>query len=176
MKYFFTCLATASSFASLAFAAPASDNPLAKRIGPSNKHAALARMDTLFKDITQHTAVISRPSHPSTHNIQRYPTKFFLPDSTAASFPSNPTTADNATASAAFTSAITSINTLVVTATSDVKGLSKRETAIVERQAAPTGSLPAQLALIIEEIGGALNNIIATLGLSKLHSTDVLDA
>ena len=33
------------------------------------------------------------------------------------------------------------------------------------RQDAATG-LPAELALIIEEIGGALNQIIATLGLS----------
>lgn len=34
------------------------------------------------------------------------------------------------------------------------------------RQDAATG-LPAELALIIEEIGGALNQIIATLGLSE---------
>lgn len=37
---------------------------------------------------------------------------------------------------------------------------------MVKRQDPATG-LPAELALIIEEIGGALNEIIATLGLSK---------
>ena len=42
---------------------------------------------------------------------------------------------------------------------------SKRDVAIQARQDALTG-LPAELALIIEEIGGALNEIIATLGLS----------
>ena len=41
----------------------------------------------------------------------------------------------------------------------------KRDVAIEARQTAATG-LPAELALIIEEIGGALNEIIATLGLS----------
>ena len=44
----------------------------------------------------------------------------------------------------------------------------KRENVAIEaRQDALTG-LPAELALIIEEIGGALNEIIATLGLSML--------
>ena len=37
--------------------------------------------------------------------------------------------------------------------------------ALASRQAAV--SLPGELALVIEEIGGALNQIIATLGLSK---------
>ena len=42
----------------------------------------------------------------------------------------------------------------------------KRDVVAIEaRQDALTG-LPAELALIIEEIGGALNEIIATLGLS----------
>ena len=44
----------------------------------------------------------------------------------------------------------------------------KRDVVAIEaRQDALTG-LPAELALIIEEIGGALNEIIATLGLSML--------
>ena len=59
MKSFFTCLAFASSLASLAFAAPAIDNALVKRLGPTDEPAALARMDTLFSDITKFTAVIS---------------------------------------------------------------------------------------------------------------------
>ena len=41
----------------------------------------------------------------------------------------------------------------------------KRDLALASRQAAV--SLPGELALILEEIGGALNEIIATLGLSK---------
>lgn len=48
---------------------------------------------------------------------------------------------------------------------------SKRNVAIEARQDALTG-LPAELAMIIEEIGGALDEIIATLGLSTFsHSS-----
>lgn len=145
MKSVFTCLAIASSFAPLALAAPAPDNVLAKRLSPADEPAAIARMDTLFTDITRYTAVIN---------------------STAASLSSETTAADNATAATTFTSVIASINGLVVDATNDVPNLSKRE--LVERQTTPAGGLPAELALIIEEIGGALNMIIATLGLSML--------
>lgn len=96
-------------------------------------------------------------------------------DSTAAAFPKDPTAADNATASATFKSAIKSIDGLIVAATSDVKGLHKRDTVMIKRQD-PTTGLPAELALIIEEIGGALTEIIATLGLSESISRDASDA
>ncbi|KAK4695627.1 hypothetical protein P7C71_g2153, partial [Lecanoromycetidae sp. Uapishka_2] len=148
MKSFFTYLAVASAFSPLAFAAPASDNTLNKRLGPADGPAALATLDTLFTGITQHTAIIN---------------------STAAAYPKEPTAADKATASTAFKSQIASIDSLIVAATSEVKGLSKRETVMIKRQDAATG-LPAELALIIEEIGGALNEIIATLGLTATLS------
>ena len=70
-----------------------------------------------------------------------------------------------------FEAAIKGINHLVVKATSDVSKLDKREFELVERQTTPAGGLPAELALIIEEIGGALNMIIATLGLSTFVPT-----
>jgi protein subunit release factor A len=152
MKSFFTYLAVASSFAPLAFAAPASDNALVERaLSPADEPAALARMETLFTTVTKYTAVIN---------------------STAKSLTSASTAAQNNTAGMTFKSNIASINSAVVAATKDVKALGgskhhhERDVAIEERQAA--GGLPAELALIIMEIGGALNMIIATLGLSML--------
>ena len=152
MKSFFTYLAIVSCFASLAIAAPASDNaPVERALSPADEPAALARMETLFTTVTKYTAVIN---------------------STAESLSSASTAAQNSTAEKTFKSSIASINSAVVVATNDVKALggskrlNKRDVAIEERQAA--GGLPAELALIIEEIGGALNMIIATLGLSML--------
>ena len=152
MKSFFIYLALVSSLASLAFAAPASDNVLVGRaLSPADEPAALARMEILFTTVTKYTAVIN---------------------STAKSLTSASTASQNSTAGMTFKSNIASINSAVVAATKDVKALGgskhhhERGVAIEERQAA--GGLPAELALIIMEIGGALNMIIATLGLSML--------
>lgn len=61
MKSFFTYLTIASAFSPLALAAPASDSALNKRLTAADGPAALARMDTLFTDITRYTATISTP-------------------------------------------------------------------------------------------------------------------
>ncbi|KAL6715419.1 hypothetical protein ACLMJK_006380 [Lecanora helva] len=144
-------LAIASTFASIVYSAPTSDHALVERQTPADAPAALAIVDKLFTDVTQYTAVIN---------------------STAASLSADSSATDKATAGDTFTSAIASINTLVVDATTSIKALpdspeKKRALAgLVKRQADPTG-LAAELALLIEEIGGALNNIIATLGLTN---------
>ncbi|MCJ1277621.1 hypothetical protein MMC21_005435 [Puttea exsequens] len=149
MKSFITILALAGSLSPFALGAPSSKNILSKRLGPTDEPGAIARMETLFTDVQQYTGAIN---------------------STAASLGPDSTAADNTTAGETFTSAIASINTLVVDATSDVNSGSL-PVPLAKRQAAPpTGGLPAELALIIEEIGGALNQIIATLGLTATLS------
>lgn len=95
-------------------------------------------------------------------------------DATSATLKPNTPSQDTPAISAIYKSNIASINTAVTGATASIKTLlagpapAKRELALASRQA--TVSLPGELALIIEEIGGALNEIIATLGLSKRHS------
>lgn len=151
MKSFFTYVALAASFSPFAFAAPTSDFALVGRQTPADAPAALARMQTLFTSITPYTGKIN---------------------STAASLTPDSSEADKAAAGTTFTSAIASINSQVVDATNDVKAMSKKrsvDVAIEKRQDAAAG-LPAELALIIEEIGGALNEIIATLGLTATLS------
>ncbi|KAL8866071.1 MAG: hypothetical protein Q9174_006511 [Haloplaca sp. 1 TL-2023] len=137
---FSSILAVASTFSALSFAAPSpSPNTLEKRLSPADEPAATSRMAALYTDIKQYTAIINSTADA-------------LSDST------NPL--DAAAAGPKFTAAIASINALVVGATNDVNSgdLAKRQV--------PAGGLPAQLALIIVEIGGALNRIIAILGLT----------
>lgn len=155
MKFFaLSTLALASSFLSPTIAAPTPENALVVRQSPSDAPAAFAIVSQLYSDIKQYTAVIN---------------------STAAAYP-DASPEDQAAASATFTSAIASINTLVVEATSSIKALpdtpaTKRAleviTAISKRQVVddPTG-LAGELVLILLEVGGALNNIIAILGLT----------
>ena len=94
-------------------------------------------------------------------------------DATSATLKPHTPSQDTPAINTIYKSNIASINTAVVGATASIKKTlaspppSKRELALSSRQAAV--SLPGELALIIEEIGGALNEIIATLGLSKPH-------
>ena len=169
-------LAIASSITSLALSTPI----LVERQTPSDAPAALVIVDQLFTDVTQYTAVISTSHlHPSTQKESKPPKLTSKPtDSTAASLTADSSATDNVTAADTFTSAIASINTLVVDATSSVEALADTDSttkralanALAGRQADPADptGLAGELAAVIEEIGGALNNIIATLGLSKL--------
>lgn len=75
------------------------------------------------------------------------------------------TAAEKKHAAQEYRTAIKAITALVKTATSDVHGLTSA--ALVRRQ---TGTALADLvAELLEEISGALNNIIATLGLSMSY-------
>ncbi|KAK0508779.1 hypothetical protein JMJ35_009055 [Cladonia borealis] len=152
MKFIVPYLALAASFSPFAFTAPTSENALVGRQTPADAPAALARLQTLFTSITPYTGQIN---------------------STAASLTPSSSEADKVAAGTTFTSTIASINSQVVDATNDIKAMGaakKRDVVAIEaRQDALTG-LPAELALIIEEIGGALNEIIATLGLTATLS------
>ena len=100
------------------------------------------------------------------------------PDSTAAGLSKRDTAENKANSAKTFRTAIASINKLVVKTTSDIKKMPgspagkldrKSSTALAERQSPPpdpTG-LAAALMMLLLEIGGALNNIIAALGLGK---------
>ncbi|KAL8940127.1 MAG: hypothetical protein Q9216_002981 [Gyalolechia sp. 2 TL-2023] len=169
MKFFaLTSLALVSSILSPVIAAPTPDNALAVRQTPADAPAALAIVSQLYSDVQQYTAVIN-----SFDPNDSYPL-----DSTAASLSLTSSLEDKAAAGEAFTAAIASINTLVVEATSSIESLpdspaTKRAlesiTALSKRQIIgtdPTG-LAGELVLILLEVGGALNNIIAILGLSK---------
>lgn len=54
-----TTLALASSFITPSFTAPAQENALVGRQGPSDAPAALAMVKQLYVDVKQYTAVIS---------------------------------------------------------------------------------------------------------------------
>ncbi|CAO1598720.1 hypothetical protein XANCAGTX0491_002480 [Xanthoria calcicola] len=151
-----TTLALASSFITPSFAAPAQENALVGRQGPSDAPAALAMVKQLYVDVKQYTAVIN---------------------STAAGLSKRDTAENKANSAKTFRTAIASINKLVVKTTSDIKKMPgspagkldrKSSTALAERQSPPpdpTG-LAAALMMLLLEIGGALNNIIAALGLA----------
>ncbi|KAL8961366.1 MAG: hypothetical protein Q9193_002068, partial [Seirophora villosa] len=159
-----TTLALASSFIAPSFTAPTSDiNALVERQSPADAPAALAIVQKLYVDVKQYTAVIN---------------------STAAALSKANTPVDQVKAGRTFTAAIASINALVVDSTASVKSIpssatEKRalelssvdeEDALAKRQlnpADPTG-LATAVTLILLEVGGALNNIIAVLGLSPL--------
>lgn len=107
------------------------------------------------------------PNTGSYHKLLIHPHS----DATSATLKPHTAGQDTAAINATYKSNIASINTAITSATADIKKTlaspppAKRELALASRQAAV--SLPGELALIIEEIGGALNEIIATLGLSK---------
>ncbi|KAM0800269.1 hypothetical protein BDR22DRAFT_821754 [Usnea florida] len=143
---FIACLALANSFA---FAAPAVDSALVDRATVSPYYApSLAILTSLYSDIQQYTAVMN---------------------ATSATLKPNTPSQNTPALTATYKSNIASINTAVTGATANVKKTlaspppAKRDLALASRQAAV--SLPGELALILEEIGGALNEIIATLGL-----------
>ncbi|KAL8825091.1 MAG: hypothetical protein Q9191_004625 [Dirinaria sp. TL-2023a] len=139
MKFF--SLLTLAGVLATGLAAPAPEPALERRLGPADEPAASARVSTLYADIKQYTAVIN---------------------STSASLGKAPTDAQKAAANPVYKSAIASINSLVAATTSDIKS-----GALAKRQLPPPlGSLAAELALILAEIGGALNTIIASLGLA----------
>ncbi|KAL8949497.1 MAG: hypothetical protein Q9222_004395 [Ikaeria aurantiellina] len=150
-----TSLALATSFMPFALAAPAPNTDLVERQSPADAPAALAIVNQLYVDVKKYTATIN---------------------STAASLSKTSSPAQKAAAGKTFKSAIASINTLVVKTTSSIKALPgkasvKRDAESAETLAVrqvnpadPTG-LATTLTLILLEIGGALNNIIAILGL-----------
>ena len=85
---------------------------------------------------------------------------------TAAGLNADSTAADNATAAASFISNVEAITALVTSATTEVDGLApETSTKLAKRQTGAT--LAALVTSLLLEIGGALNGIIATLGLSK---------
>ncbi|KAI4169598.1 MAG: hypothetical protein LQ346_008952 [Caloplaca aetnensis] len=167
-----TTWALAGSFIAPSFAAPAADKALVERQGPSDAPAALAFAQQLYVDIKQYTAIIN---------------------STASALTKKKDPASKAKAGKTFTAAIASINNLVVQTTTSIESLpgspavvtrraplessNGNNNALEERQLNPldpTG-LATTLTLILLEVGGALNNIIAILGLSKfLHATPPL--
>ncbi|CAF9921321.1 hypothetical protein IMSHALPRED_005146 [Imshaugia aleurites] len=148
---FLSCMALASS---CVFAAPAVDSTLVDRGTVSPYYApSLAILTNLYSEIRQYTAVMN---------------------ATSATLKPNTAGQDNPVINSIYKSNIAIINTAVISATHEINALLagpapyKRGLALASRQA--TVSLPGELALIIEEIGGTLNEIIATLGLTTTLS------
>ncbi|KAL8965360.1 MAG: hypothetical protein Q9183_003890 [Haloplaca sp. 2 TL-2023] len=156
-----TTLALASCFTTPLFAAPARENSLIERAGPSDAPAALAIIQQLYADIQQHTATIN---------------------STVAALSKRDNKADS---KKTLKTSIASINKLVVQTTSDIKTLRKKRdvgspaATLVERQLPPppppadvAAALAAALMLLLTEIGGALNKIVAALGLGEFSGVN----
>lgn len=98
-------------------------------------------------------------------------------DSTAANMSRNNKRENRADSTKTFRTNIASINKLVVKTTSNIKKLGKRDlessTALAERQLPPpdpAAAPAAVLAMLLMEIGGALNMVIAALGLCEYYS------
>ena len=87
-------------------------------------------------------------------------------DATTASLNSVSTAADNATAAASIQSAISSITDAVTASTAQVHDLHHGKRSLLERQAS-ANALAGIVTTLLLDISGALNNVIATLGLSK---------
>jgi hypothetical protein len=90
-------------------------------------------------------------------------------DSTAAGVSLSSTDAEKAAAGDTITQALASINTAVVAATAQVDALPavKRSLALISRQATNPTALATLVENLLIEISSALNNVIASLGLSK---------
>lgn len=85
-------------------------------------------------------------------------------NSTTAALNADSTAADNATASAIVNDAVANITAAVNVAIPNINALAKR--ALIERQSVDPTAIGALLSNILLDISGALNNVIATLGLS----------
>jgi len=117
---------------------------------PVEKRAASSAMSIvtgLYSDIKQYTGAIN---------------------STTAGLSKNPSAAEKAAATKKIKANVKKMTHLVTDATSDVKELSSKEKrdAIVPRQSAT--NLANEIVTLLTEISGALNNVLATLGLSSL--------
>jgi len=88
-------------------------------------------------------------------------------DSTTASLNADSTTADNTTAGESIKTAIDGINSAVVAATSKVQGLASRS---LDKRQTDTTELATLVEDLLLDIGGALDNVIATLGLTSTLS------
>lgn len=90
-------------------------------------------------------------------------------DSTAAGVSFSSTDAEKAAAGDTITQALASINTAVVAATAQVDALPavKRSLALISRQATNPTALATLVENLLIEISSALNNVIASFGLSK---------
>jgi len=139
----FTLLSTIGLFG-LAIAAPAAnaDNSVALETRQSKEAQAYTIVENLYTDIKQYTGAIN---------------------ATVATIHSSSTAAQNATARASLKTDITKMTALVNAA--------KAKTTALETSAKSKRQTDAALAALLEglltEISGALNGIVATLGLSK---------
>ncbi|TKA62433.1 hypothetical protein B0A49_09323 [Cryomyces minteri] len=109
--------------------------------------SAYSIVDSLFSDIKQYTGAIN---------------------ATAAGLSSSSTQADNATAAAAYRSNVKQMTKRINDATKKVNALSKSTPSNLEaRQATSPTALATLVTNLLLEVGGALNQIIGTLGLSR---------
>ncbi|GAB7348052.1 hypothetical protein MBLNU459_g6087t1 [Dothideomycetes sp. NU459] len=133
-----------------ALSIPSISNGIEKR----QTDSAYEIVSSLYTSVQQYTAVIN---------------------STAASLSSSSTAADNATAAIAYQEAVGNITALVQAATTQVDALDstslKRSSAseLASRQVT-ADALATLVENLLLDISGALNNIIATLGLTSLLS------
>jgi len=139
----FTLLSTIGLFG-LAIAAPVAEPEasVALESRQSAEAQAYTIVDNLYTEIKQYTGAIN---------------------TTAAGINADSTAADNATAAATFITNVKAITTAVDLA--KVKTDALPLTSIVKRQT--DAALAALLEGLLTEVSGALNNIVASLGLSK---------
>ena len=165
MKSFFSALALPALFLG-ALAAPATEpaNSVEKR-QLSNAYDIVS---SLYADIQQYTGAISMSPLSSHFQYQPLTTST---DTTAASLSSDSSAVDNATAAAAYISNVESITAAVNAAQAQVAQLSPAAKLMARQTDTALAALVENLLL---EVSGALNNIIATLGLSKLPHKLVL--
>ncbi|KAI4212285.1 MAG: hypothetical protein LQ351_004998 [Letrouitia transgressa] len=134
---FVSLLALASSFTTVISTPLAEPATLAKRVDPESL------VTSLFATVQSHTKIINST------------TDTLSPSSSAE---------EKAAAGEIFTAQLAAINAAVVDATNS---LSKRSFDLEERQLPNPAALAGLVVNLLLDISGALNNIIADLGLSK---------
>jgi uncharacterized protein (DUF2342 family) len=128
---------------------------------------ATAIVTDLYAQIQAYTGAISKHCSPSLYVNKEsvHETNPYDTDATTAGISPASSIVDKAAAEAKVASSFTDITNAVIAATSKVVALPKRS--LEARQTTP-GNLATIVAMLLAEIFGALNNVIATLGLSKL--------
>ncbi|KAI9811240.1 MAG: hypothetical protein M1827_005572 [Pycnora praestabilis] len=149
MKTSFTSLIALSGFFAGVFSAPTVE---VAGIEKRQTSSAISIVSSLYATVQQHTGAIN---------------------STTSTLTSSSSAAEKAAAQASIQSAISSITTAVQGSTSQIHTLAKSNkrdvsTGLEVRQAADTNELAALVEDLLLDISGALNNIIATLGLTGL--------
>lgn len=148
MKFFSTILTfglLSTSFFASAAVIPAEKREVVEKRAP-DLATAIGIVQTLYENVKVYTGSIN---------------------STTADLPANPSVVESAAAAAKVNDAVSQITTLINAAIAEINTSSKEKRDVIVTRQAPT-DLAGVITNLLIEISSALNNVIASLGLSAL--------